>query len=333
MLIRLFFLAAFLFLANTLLAQSFTYTYEGQTLKYVVNAANPSFCAVDRYNVAYGALIIPETATDENGKSYKVVEINDYAFGWGEYDTSAPKESGNLTSVVMPNSIMNIGNYAFFRCKNLTSVTFSNAVTSIGIYAFAECVKLKSLVMPDSINEIGRYAFHKCSSLVSVSLPNELTEISDGCFAVCTELTSISIPEKVTKIGDHAFYYCMVLEVVKMGRKVSLIEASAFDGCSELREIYCRRVSPPSLGENVFWEVNTDYCKLYVPEGCEESYRNRPLWSIFTNILGYDFSADTGVSVIEVDGAIPTYYDLRGIRVSNPSRGLYIVNGKVINIY
>lgn len=318
--------------ATQLKAQSFSYTYEGQTLKYIVNSANSSFCSVESFNIAYGNLVIPEFAVDENGKSYKVVEIKKNAFGWSGDESGAPTETGNLTSVVVPNSVMTIGSYAFYRCKNLASITLSNALTTIGEWAFAECVKLKSCNLPNSVNEIGRDAFNKCSSLAMVNLPSELSEISDGCFAACTGLSSITIPDNVQKVGHHAFYYCMALETVKIGKRVSLIRYNAFDGCSELRELYCNKISPPSLGEDVFREVNTNVCKLYVPQGAEDNYRSKALWSVFTNIIGYDFSSESGISEINEDSVPTIIFDLQGKQVSNPTHGFYIINGKVVYI-
>lgn len=55
----------------------------------------------------------------------KVVGVKDEAF----------RES-NIRSVVIPDSVTSIGNYAFRDCSSLTSITLPNSVTSIGKYAF-----------------------------------------------------------------------------------------------------------------------------------------------------------------------------------------------------
>ena len=44
-----------------------------------------------------------------------------------------------LTSVILGNSIISIGNKAFYGCSGLTSIEIPNSVTSIGGYAFYYC--------------------------------------------------------------------------------------------------------------------------------------------------------------------------------------------------
>ena len=41
---------------------------------------------------------------------------------------------------IIPDTVKEIGDYAFFRCEHLTSVVIPNSVTSIGEYAFFGCI-------------------------------------------------------------------------------------------------------------------------------------------------------------------------------------------------
>ena len=43
-------------------------------------------------------------------------------------------------NTVIPNSVTNIGEYAFSECYGLTSITIPNSVTSIGSFAFSWCI-------------------------------------------------------------------------------------------------------------------------------------------------------------------------------------------------
>ena len=57
--------------------------------------------------------------------------------------------------IVIPNSVTNIGYYAFGECSSLTSVTIPNNVTSIGNWAFYECSGLTAIYVP--CGEIERF--------------------------------------------------------------------------------------------------------------------------------------------------------------------------------
>ena len=73
-----------------------------------------------------------------------------------------------VKDLVIPNSVTNIGGYAFYNCSSLTSVTIPESVTSIGDNAFNYCSNMKSLTIPESVTNIGNGAFYNCSSLTSV---------------------------------------------------------------------------------------------------------------------------------------------------------------------
>ena len=47
-----------------------------------------------------------------------------------------------VITVTIPESVTQIGNYAFFGCSSLSSVTIPESVTQIGAYAFDGCSSL-----------------------------------------------------------------------------------------------------------------------------------------------------------------------------------------------
>ena len=73
-----------------------------------------------------------------------------------------------MASLIIPSSVVEIGDYAFAECGNIASFTIPSGVTKIGNYAFSDCSYLTSLTIPSSVTKIGDYAFQKCSTLQSV---------------------------------------------------------------------------------------------------------------------------------------------------------------------
>jgi len=157
-----------------------------------------------------------------------VITIGDRAF----------YECRSLTSVTIPEGVISIGMYAFAGCSALTSITIPNSVISIGDWAFAHCSALTSFTIHDSVTAIGDGIFCGCRSLVSVTIPGSVTCICKDAFARCSALTSITIPDSVTTIGDRAFGDCRSLTSVTIPDSVTSLSDGAFSGCTGLSSVF-----------------------------------------------------------------------------------------------
>jgi len=111
-----------------------------------------------------------------------------------------------VTEVTYP--VTGIGGDAFNGCTGLTSVTIPNSVLNIGNSAFHDCIRLTSAVIPKSVTIIDNWAFANCISLSSVTISNSVTSIGIGAFSECTGLTTITIPSSVTILDEGAFNGC-----------------------------------------------------------------------------------------------------------------------------
>ncbi len=92
--------------------------------------------------------------------------------------------TGSGGAVTIPDTInglpvTSIGS-AFINCTNLTSVTIPNSVTNIGDYAFAWCISLNNVTIGNSVTSIGYNAFGGCTSLTSL-FPRECPRHRCGC--------------------------------------------------------------------------------------------------------------------------------------------------------
>jgi hypothetical protein len=125
-----------------------------------------------------------------------VTSIGDYAFDQG---LSSPIQ------VTVPDSVTNIGNFAFYQCGSLNSITLGSGLLNIGGGAFLLCSALPNISIPNSVTNIGAAAFYWCSDLTSITLPSSLINIGSGAFGDCVHLTSITIPKSVTSLGQGVF--------------------------------------------------------------------------------------------------------------------------------
>ncbi|AEF80294.1 cell surface protein [Leadbettera azotonutricia ZAS-9] len=191
--------------------------------------------------------------------------------GWDGIDLRT--NTDKLAGIVLPSSLISIGDNAFFECVGLISVTIPNSVTSIGDWAFSDCIGLASVTIPNSVTSIGDGTFSGCSGLTSVTIPNSVTSIGDRAFQDCPGLTAIqvnanntnysseggvlfnkmkttlvsypagksdtayTIPNSVTSINDSAFSDCIELTSVTIPDSVTSIGDYTFSGCSGLTSV------------------------------------------------------------------------------------------------
>ena len=214
-----------------------------------------------------------------------------------------------LTSIIIPNSVTDIGIYAFYSCEFLTSVTIPNSVTSIGKQAFVECRSLVSVTIPNSVTAIGDQAFFGCFDLMSIYVDNGNTAYcsEDGVLFNKTKDTLVAYPEgktgaytipnSVIAIGYGAFWGCTGLTSVTIPNSVTSIENYAFSQCSGLTEVINESAIPQDIESAgitrsvispylyVFFEVDISACTLRVPAASVSAYRTAPVWKDFGNIV------------------------------------------------
>lgn len=195
-------------------------------------------------NNEIGAVVL-EYAYNANNDSYtvvnyvshtkKVIAIPDYYMGLPitAIGKDAFRSMSGVTKVILPNTITEIGAYAFFGNPDLESISMPG-VKVIGSNAFNECVALSDVDMP-MIERIEEYAFTRCTSLQSIDWGTELDHLGKYAFAQCSSLLSIRIPEKLNSSGIGIFSHCTSLELVEC--TTDMISAYMFDGCTSLVEI------------------------------------------------------------------------------------------------
>ena len=111
--------------------------------------------------------------------------------------------------IIVPTSLLRIGDWAFSHCKNLTAVTLPAGLTHIGNHAFEWCKELTSINMPASLTYIGDGAFAMCKnlSISAIGLPDGLMYIGDYAFMNCKSRT-MKNPAGLKHLGHNAFFGC-----------------------------------------------------------------------------------------------------------------------------
>ena len=144
---------------------------------------------------------------------------------------------GNPLSAPIPSTVTAIGDWAFSGCGQMGSADLPEGLISIGEYSFYGCSGLTEIIIPDTVTSIGAYAFSSCSSLTSVTLSDTLTSIGEFAFNGCSGLAEIIIPDTVTSIEWHAFSGCGSLTSATLGNGVTVIDYCTFSGCYNLTSV------------------------------------------------------------------------------------------------
>lgn len=213
-------------------------------------------CHVIGIGTESGDIVIPATYC---GKP--VTEIGEKAFFYGD-----------ITSVVIPDSVLYIRKTAFYQCSSLRRVQLGTSVKEIGEQAFfwdralseielpASLEKIdstafgycsmKELKLPASLRSIGQEAFYS-AALESVTIPAGVTEFGERIFYLCKSLQSIRFESGIKEIPDNICYGCAALSSVTLPDGLETVGNSAFANCPALTQISIP-TSVLTLGEGVF---------------------------------------------------------------------------------
>ena len=126
----------------------------------------------------------------------------------------------------IPDTVIHIGESAFYGCTRLKTVSIPASVSGVGRCAFGG-ISLKEILVDEQNaafcstdgvlfdkgkTELIRYPAGKVAT--SYQIPTSVTSVSDGAFTYCCHLKTIAIPKGITKFTDWVFMYCDNLEDV-----------------------------------------------------------------------------------------------------------------------
>jgi len=202
----------------------------------------------------------------------------------------------SLESVVLPESLLQINNFAFYNCSNLKSINIPSSVNKIGMRAFYLCKKLESIDLSEcnSLTLLADGLFGE-SGLKDVKLPVSLTAIRDKVFNKCPfESLDLSYLINLTTIGYTfhpgylyesesswyvvgAFSQCTELENIKLPEGLKTINGGTFEECTKLSNLQIP-VSVTTLGVGVFMDTESlyslDLSKHTISSDCQRLFES-----------------------------------------------------------
>lgn len=165
-------------------------------------------------------------------QKYNAKEIPNYAF----YNSNSSTSNTALKSIILPDTVLTIGERAFYNCTVLDSFIVGEFTKTIKNAAFSGCTSLTSFIIPSSVTTIGYDLFYNCTALTNCKILYEIKEIPAGMFQFCNNLRSFEFPASVTTIGETAFYGCNKLTNIKLSDNITTIGNGAFGYCTSLSE-------------------------------------------------------------------------------------------------
>ena len=243
------------------------YSYYSYSSDSFTNITIPESVTNIASGVFYQSSLISITVNDQNA-----YYSSSNGFLFDKHQAILVEAPGGVTgSYVISTNVVDIGDNAFLNCAGLTGITIPESVTNIGDYAFEDC-GLATVVIGANILNIGSAAFGSCQNLTAITvdggnlsyssssgilfdklqltliqapagftgsfaIPAGVTSISSGAFSGCLSLTGVTMPDSVTNIGSDAFNVCIGLTNLTMGANVMSIGDSAFDDCSSLTNV------------------------------------------------------------------------------------------------
>ncbi len=297
-------------------------------------------------------------------------------------ETSTNKLLRGCQNTVIPNSVTDLGYYAFGGCSSLTSVTIPNSVTSIGDWAFSGCSNLTSVT-------VGWTTPLSISASTFSNRANATLNVPAGCEAAYeaadywNEFMEIVEMPPVVSVGSTGFAtFCSPVDVdFSDVTDIKAYIASGFNPSTGT--LVLTRVTEVPAGEglyivgdegsynvpatttdmvysNLLKGVTTatmisptdgDYTNFILANGSHgigfytlssagelaggKAYLQLPTASVASvKAISFVFNDgdETGISNVKDVPSIEGIYNLQGQRISQPRKGLNIINGKKVVI-
>ena len=187
------------------------------------------------------------------------------------YDPYGPWEDPHFSSLIIPDSVEIIGDYAFGGCKELETLHIPASVKHIQGNPFPCMLPITTdsplYVVKDDILYDKDYTrlIHAFSLSKTIIIDASVRKIEHSAFRGCDYLSNIIVHSEINEIDGYAFSYCQNLNNVIINAKMEIIPDGLFRGSgiyefvipAETKKIGlasfadCKRLQKVDIPENV----------------------------------------------------------------------------------
>ncbi len=270
-------------------------------------------------NYQYGCVGLNALSVIEDESDTNLQVIGDYLFFSGEnrqandrVDSYLLKYYGDDTEIVLPSSL-SFGDYRIFdrvfkNNEQITKVIIPDCVINIGEQSFYNCVNLAEVIIGDGLTSIGREAFDSCTSLNSIDL-NNVSSVGYAAFRNCSNLYSVVIKARYS-VDDAAFAGCYrLVEVINLTTAQLEPGYTSLGGVAKYAlKIFEARQSSSNIittedGFVVYVLGSTYNIINYVGESTEITIPNT-IDGNAVKLASYAFAWNENISSVEIEGAV-----------------------------
>ena len=197
----------------------------------------------------------------------------------------------NLESIILPNSLVKIGEATFNYCRALKGITIPASVTEMSYlggwyYGMTTITVAAGNTVYDSHNNCNAVIETDTHTLISgcnkTVIPDDVVAIGPFAFNACVT-DPIAIPTSVTTIGRAAFSTCQFTEIT-LPSSITSIDIS-FAGCSQIKKVVSRIIEPFAIEDATFDQTVYNNATLWVPtDDAVSKYKNAAGWKNFKDI-------------------------------------------------
>ena len=160
-------------------------------------------------------------------------------------------------TVVLPEGLKEIKDYAFYGCKSLRTLDIPESVEKLGQWIVWKCDYLETVTLHNGLKTLSNGTFYGCG-ITSIHIPMTVTQIPTACFSQCKNLERIYLHDGITSIGKSAFNECYMLRSFTAPKSLKVLSSNLFKNCSGL-ELVTLHSDITEIEESAFYGCSSLY--------------------------------------------------------------------------